>query len=286
MNRVIILLGQRVRSGTNFVGTTLAQHPDVVTLPKDASLGEFNLFRDRDILDCNFKAVSEMSFGMGITAADSAEFLRLYGELWLQFLIDKYKVPEGKTIFLKSYVIHNLDLWRQAFPNSKIALICRDGRDNVISSIKASNDYRQWHSVSTRLKKRFNFYSGRLFINHTKHWKSTAKVFMNYQDDLNVKKFKYELLNNSEAGVRSLLDFYELDHTPQVVTDCLHAPVVGSSFGYDTKKGKPNWTPDTNKSNYTFTRKWVRWGFLKKSVFKLLAGQALQELDYETSKDW
>lgn len=201
MNDIIILLGQRVRSGTNFVGSTLAMHPNVVTLPSHVSLGEFNLFKDRSIIDTTFDAVSRMSFGMGITEDDHDVFLEHYGKLWLNFIINKYKVQEGKTIFVKSYVIENIDLWRRSFPNSKIAIICRDGRDNVISSVRASNDYRNWHSMVLKLKKRINYASGRSFINHSKHWVKTAKTVLDLKENDYLKVFKYEALNNSYKGI-------------------------------------------------------------------------------------
>ena len=89
-------------------------------------------------------------------------------------------------------------LWRAAYPNAKIAIIYRDGRDNVISSVKASNDRRAWHKFNMSLKKRINFYSGRYFINHAKEWKRTAKNVLKIEESFRVSKFKYEDLNNSE----------------------------------------------------------------------------------------
>jgi hypothetical protein len=261
-------------------------HPDVVTLPTNVSLGEFNLFRQRTIIDECFKDISKMSFGMGIDSQDEAKFLRLYGNLWLQFLIEKYCIESGKTIFLKSFVIDNIDLWKQAFPDSKIAVICRDGRDNVISSVKASNDFRSWHSLSTRLKKRFNYYSGRLFINHCRHWVATAKVFYKIEESTHIKKFKYEDLNNSYEHIKELLKYYDLKYDNETVENCLNAPVVGSSFGLVSKKAKPKWKPDYNKSRYVFTQKWLHWSSIKKQVFKIIAGKALIQLGYEKTLDW
>lgn len=287
MNDIIILLGQRVRSGTNFVGSTLAMHPDVITLPSNVSFGEFNLFRDRSILDTCFKNISDTSFGMDINNNDIDLFLKLYGEQWVKFLIKKYDVPTGKTIFIKSYVIDNIDLWKKAFPNSKIAIITRDGRDNVISSIKASNDHRNWHSHLARLKKRTNYYTGRLFINHTKHWVKTAKSVLEIEENINIKKFKYEYLNNSYENIQRILKFYDLETNDDIIEKCLNAPVVGSSFGIDNNEvTKPNWTPESDKSKFKFSGKWKHWGFFKKLIFKIIAGQALIELNYEKSKNW
>jgi hypothetical protein len=287
MNNIIILQGKRVRSGTNFVGSTLSMHPDVITLPSNVSFGEFNLFRDRSIIDTCFKNISETSFGMDINNNDLDLFLELYGEQWLRLLIKKHEVPVGKTIFIKSYVIDNVDLWKKAFPNSKIAIITRDGRDNVISSIKASNDHRNWHSHIVRLKKRVNYYSGRLFLNHTKHWVKTAKSVLDIEEDMYINKFKYEYLNNSYDNIKTLLKFYDLATNDTIVKTCLNAPVVGSSFGIDTNEvTKPNWTPESDKSKFKFSGKWTHWSFFKKAIFKIIAGQALIKLNYEKSTHW
>lgn len=286
MSKMIILLGQRVRSGTNFIGTTLAMHPDVVTVPPGKSLGEFNLFRDA-LIEQTFDQVALSSFGMDIQSEDKSRFLELYGEAWLKLLKEKYAIPNEKTIFVKSYVINNLHLWQKAFPNAKIAVIYRDGRDNVISSVKASNDYRNWHGGVIKLKKRCNYYSGRSFLNHARHWVKTAEVILAMQESNHLKKFKYEALNDSKKGIAQLLDFYELKNTPDIVNNCLKAPVVGSSFGVQTKTlQKPNWIPDPDKSKYRFTNKWKHWNKLKKGVFKKVGGATLQRLGYETSNKW
>ncbi|MFD2542042.1 sulfotransferase [Lacinutrix gracilariae] len=287
MSKVIILLGQRVRSGTNFVGSTMAMHPDVVTLPPNKSLGEFNLFYDNAIIDNVFIKVAQKSFGLEVSVKEQDGFLKLYGASWLQLLIKKYAIKEDQIIFIKSPVIHTINLWEKTFPESQIAVIYRDGRDNVISSVKASNDNRNWHTFSIKLKKRWNYYSGRSFINHTKDWVVTANKVASIANTKQVQKFKYEDLNNSEENIEKLLQHFKLRCNADILNACLQAPVVGSSFGIDTKKmAKPNWTPETDKSKFKFSNKWNHWKFFKKAVFKYLAGKELIVLEYEKDNKW
>lgn len=287
MNRVIILLGQRVRSGTNFVGSTLHQHPDVVTLPPDKSLGEFNLFTNASIVEEVFDKVVKKSFGMNLSRQELSEFLENYGNCWLRVLLNKFKVSNDAVIFLKSPNILYLNLWQQAFPNSQISVICRDGRDNVISSVKASNDKRSWLTFSMKLKRFINYYSGRSFVNHTKAWVSTAHHVLSIPQNEQIKWFKYESLLDSENGIRDMLKHFQLDSSPKIIQECLKAPVVGSSYGVSTsKQSKPNWSPDYDKSKYKFTNKWQHWGFYKKAVFKKIAGKALIDLTYEKTSSW
>jgi len=284
---IIILIGQQVRSGTNFVGATLSLHPDVVCIPPNISQGEFNLFRDSAIKEEIFNPIVSKSFGSGLNKEDFPKFMKEYGALWVNILVEKYNISEGKTIFIKSPSINNIDLWSLAFPDSQIALLCRDGRDSVISTIKAANDKRSWHTVTTALKKRINFYSGRSFLNYTKGWKNSANKFMQVQETPRIKKFRYEDLNNSEKGVEGLLSFYKLNSNPSILKKCINAPVVGSSFGIH-KKGivKPNWKPDADKGKYVFTGKWHKWNFLKKEIFKKRAGNELIALGYEKDNNW
>lgn len=281
------MLGQRVRSGTNFVGSTLFTHPEVVTLPKNASLGEFNLFSDDAIIEKIFNKVAKKSFALGLSNNHLDLFLQQYGLCWLNILVSKFNIPEDKIIFIKSPAIDHIELWKKTFPTSKIGVIYRDGRDNVISSVKASNDERNWHGVMIRLKKRVNYSCGRSFINHSRHWRVTAKKILAIQEDSIVKKFKYEDLNNSEEDITRLLKHYDLAIDKAIIQMCLNAPVVGSSFGIDTKDiSKPNWKPDPNKSKFVFTYKWKKWCLLKKIIFKKIAGVELIELGYEKDKNW
>lgn len=287
MNKVIILLGQRVRSGTNFVGSTLFNHPEVVTLPVTASLGEFNLFVDDAIIEKIFNKVTKKSFALGLSDIHLDFFLQQYGLCWLNILVKKFNIPKDKIIFIKSPIIDHLDLWRKTFPTSKIAIIYRDGRDNVISCVKASNDKRTWHNMELRFKKKINYSTGRSFVNHAKHWGMTARDILDIREDSTVEKFKYEDLNNSAIDIAKLLKHYDLAIDESIIEMCLNAPVVGSSFGIDTKYiSKPNWKPDYDKSKFIFMNKWKKWGFLKKIIFKKIAGKELIELGYENNNNW
>lgn len=287
MNKLIILLGQRVRSGTNFVGSTIAQHPHVVTLPTEQSLGEFNLFYSEDVIKSVYDNVTSSSFGMSFNDNDKTKFLEDYGNLWLNFLRNKYKIEDDKIVFIKSPSVAHISLWKKAFPKSQIAVIYRDGRDNVISSVRASNDKRTWHSVKIKFKKRFNYLTGRSFINHAKQWALTANNISKIQEDNHVKLFKYEDLNGSKSNVSKLLRHYRLEVNDEIVKNCLDAPVVGSSFGISSKKMvKPNWEPHTDKSKFKFSNKWTHWGFFKKKTFKIIAGKHLINLGYENTNAW
>lgn len=284
--KLIILLGQRVRSGTNFIGTTLNQHPDVVCIPPNNSLGEVNLFKDNHIKTHVYNQIKK-SFGLGLKEKDFPKFMEEYGKLWLKLLGEKYELPSEKTIFIKSPRIAQLELWKLAFPDSQIAVLCRDGRDNVISSIKASNDRRRWHTTMKSVKKRTNYYLGRFFLSHAKDWRRTARIYFNIEENSKLKKFRYEDLNDSQEGILELLQFYKLKTDPKIIETCVNAPVVGSSFGIETGgMVKPNWKPNPNKEKFVFTGKWDRWNVLQKLLFKGISGKELIQLGYANDNKW
>lgn len=284
--KLIILIGQRVRVGTNFIGSTLGNHPEVQSVPPNYTHGEFNLFRDRQI-ENTYQTVSKKSFGLKFNNEDEANFYRKYGELWLNFLVRKFNLNPDKSIFIKSPVIENYDLWLKTFPEAKFIFLTRDGRDNVVSSVKASNDRRNWHTFKIKAKKRINFHSGRSFLNHLKDWKKSAELFQTVPEAANIKKIRYDEMLNSFDAFSKIFTFLDINNSEKIIQECLDSPVVGSSFGVENEKvSKSNWSPVQDKSKFKFLNKWSKWGKFKKAVFKFYAGDNLIDLGFEKNKHW
>jgi len=283
--RLVILIGQRVRSGTNFLGSTLSQHPHIQTIPKESSHGEFNLFRS-DSIENFYHEASSKSFGINFNDADRLHFYKRIGELWLELLSKKFDLDENKTLFLKTPIISHYELWLKAFPEAKFIFLCRDGRDNVISSVKASNLRKRSTPYKAKVIKSLNHYSGRAFRAHILDWKATASIFESIEEQKNIKKVKYEDLVDSSENIKRLLQFLEMDSSEEIIKRCINAPVVGSSFGKNTKGKGSNWIPEKDKSNFKFVNKWSKWGAFKRKYFKLLAGKELIKLGYEKDTNW
>lgn len=205
----------------------------------------------------------------------------MYGELVYNQLIEKYDLVPEKKVFIKSPIVENYDLWLKAFPEAKFVFLCRDGRDNVISSVKASMIRKRWFSFKRIAKLYLNYYSGRFFLRHLLGWKKMALKYASVPNKPNLIKVKYEDLVNSGTEIKELLQFLDLDSSESSVNLCLNAPVVGSSFGKNTGvKDKSNWIPESDKSKFTFTQKWKNWNWFKKFVFKAIAGNQLDQLGY------
>ena len=284
--KIIILIGQRVRSGTNFLGSTLSQHPEIQTIPPEKSHGEFNLFKDRAI-ESVLKNISDKSFGIEYNESDVDEFYETFGNLIINQIVQKYDLNSNQALFIKSPFIANYDLWLKAFPEAKFVFLCRDGRDNVISSVKASLIRKRWFSVWRNLKININLLSGRLFITQIKDWKQTALIYDQVATGKNIMKVRYEDLINARNELSQLLDFLELNNSKAIADKCLNAPVVGSSFGKNSKDvTKSNWIPDHDKSKFKFVKKWEKWNVVKKQIFKSIAGKELIRLGYEKNSDW
>lgn len=284
--KLIILIGQRVRSGTNFLGSTLGQHPDIQTIPPGKSHGEFNLFKDRAVSGV-LKNISNKSFGVKYDDQDVDEFYSRFGNLILEQLKDKYDLNSEEAVFIKSPFIANYDLWLKAFPEAKFIFLCRDGRDNAISSVKASLIRKSWFSFIRNTKIALNYRSGRLLISQIKDWRKTANIYDRVPTSENVIKVRYEDLINSEENLSLLLDFLEVRNTKVIVDKCLNAPVVGSSFGKNSDNTtKSNWIPDHDKSKFKFVKKWEKWNWIKKRAFKAIAAEELIKLGYEKNDQW
>jgi len=284
--KLIILIGQRVRSGTNFLGSTLSQHPDIQTIPPGGSHGEFNLFKDRAVTGV-LRNISDKSFGVKFNDHDVNEFYKRFGNLIMEQLKSKYDLNSNQSVFIKSPFIANYDLWLKAFPEAKFIFLCRDGRDNAISSVKASLIRKRWFSLKRITKIELNNRSGRLLISQIKDWKKTAKIYIEAPTSENVIKVRYEDLINSEAKLSLLLDFLEVCNTKEIVESCLNAPVVGSSFGKNSENTtESNWIPDHDKSKFKFVQKWEKWNWIKKMAFKSIANEELIKLGYEKNDQW
>jgi hypothetical protein len=103
---------------------------------------------------------------------------------------------------------------------------------------------------------------------------------------MNIKKVKYEDLVDSSENIKRLLKFLEMNSSEEIIKRCIDAPVVGSSFGKNTKGKGSNWIPEKDKSNFKFVKKWSKWGAFKRLYFKVLAGQKLVNLGYEKNNSW
>jgi hypothetical protein len=283
--KVIILIGQRVRSGTNFLGSTLSLHPEIQTLPQNRSHGEFNLFRSDSIIEFYNEATLK-SFGLKFNEVDKLNFYFEFGQLWLKLLTEKYELDENKVLFIKTPIIKYHQLWLKTFPDAKFIFLTRDGRDNVISSVRASNIRKKNISSKKKMIKSLNHYSGRSFRAHILDWKATAITFDSIKKQKNINKVRYESLVNNFENIQNLLESLELDSSEKTIEKCINAPVVGSSFGLNTKKSASNWIPEKDKSKFVFSNKWEKWNFFKKFIFKALAGRLLVEMDYEKDNNW
>lgn len=134
--RLIFLVGLR-RSGTNWLGSIIESHPDVVGIP-----GETYLFaRGIRRLQAQVRHSAPTSPGIGNIYADADVFrraTRAYCQAILQSAADAVR-PGGDRILERTpdHVFH-LDLIATLFPDAHVVHIVRDGRD-VARSVVAQD---------------------------------------------------------------------------------------------------------------------------------------------------
>ena len=130
------LLGVRVRSGTNYLAKVMSCNPHIQLVPPGKTTDEFPVLRDMDHWEKGFSAFLHQYKGpRGVY--DFKRFLPHFGAAWLRYVIDTFSLRPGH-VFLKDPSVRYLGRFFDMFPDARLIVLVRDGRDNVASSVRAS----------------------------------------------------------------------------------------------------------------------------------------------------
>lgn len=164
--------------------------------------------------------------------------------------------------------IHNLGRIREVFPNARLIVIYRDGRDVVTSDKFFLRDYGH---------QPFDFAEA------VRGWRQDMEAHLAHAERCPVFVCAYErLLEDAAPVVRELFDFLDLPGGPALIGDI----VERSSFRFYT--GREPGKEDRKR----FYRKGIAGDWKNhfsdedKRVFKELAGDMLIRLGYEKDLDW
>lgn len=164
--------------------------------------------------------------------------------------------------------VHNIGRIREVFPNSRLIVIYRDGRDVVTSDKFFLRDYGG---------KPFDFAEA------VQAWCKDMEAHLEHAGRCPVFACSYEkLLEDGAPVVRELFEFLDLPHDPALIEDLLKR----SSFRFYT--GRERGKEDRKR----FYRKGIAGDWKNhfndedKRVFKELAGDMLIRLGYEKDLAW
>ena len=262
----ILVFGVMPRSGTNFVRDLLSEHPDVCADP--GRLYEFPLLHSggaaRSFMDefiAMFPRNSEVLSRWDAWAMLSGAWLR---ELQLE--------AGEKQILLKSPHVHYLNLAPFIFPDAKIVLCLRDGRDVMESSLRT---FSRWSP-------------GRKTFKQLAHeWALGTDAILSFENGranahADIKVVYYEkLVSDANKEINLILPHLGLDPERYPFDKLESMPIRGSSRSNinDTER----WQPQEKDKNFKPIGRWSSWSKARRARFDKIAGQKLQEAGYERS---
>lgn len=301
--RIIQVLGPRVRSGTNFLSNFLNVHPQISVIPSNntrvetpwlSHLSDFekawDSFNENFSKRFFFRLPSELNY---------KNYCSYMSTAFIEYLCHAYDYDkDAKYLLLKNPSFENLNKFFLAFPNGKLILIIRDGRDNIASSMKAYIRLSNNEITFKRIKKYINRWSYREFYLSALYWKKNIHLYFEFKHSKEYDQFrdgllvlKYEdLVKQPELEAKKIFDFLELDLPNKVLDDISNLKVVGSSFyglNRDENADKPNWKEEVPKnSQFQPVGRWKNWSIIKRWIFKKIAGKELILLGYESDNNW
>lgn len=286
----IFVFGITVRSGTNYMGSLMSKVKEVTSVPKTISQGEFPLFRSKvmDHWDSWFQQLNHLSFGVDDIPAEKLE--EKIGRSLLEYYVDRYAI-DTPYIFLKDPNVIGIGRVWDFFPDAKVILLRRNGKDLVSSFAKGSQLMRRSYPRMKKIKARIKNWSGYGFVSACRTYKKAAESFQETLQDPRIQRrigsdvrlLTYEdvFRNPSENLGRILIDF-GVNVSKEEMKEWENAEVVGSSFG--SKNGKvQDWGRSEVNENFNPVGRYEGWNALQRAMYQRICGRIEGSLKMATN---
>ena len=260
----ILVLGVMPRSGTNFIHDLIALHPDVY--PDPGRIWEFPLLHTAGgaaaFMD---EFISHFPRNAEVTGRWDA--LALIAGAWLR----EHQIEAGnKHIMHKSPHVQNPSIAPHIFPDVKIILCLRDGRDVIDSSLK----------TFSRLS-----LSRKTFTQLAKEWQLSAEAILAFDEsgtaahpDIMVVRYE-DAVSNPAATVKRILQHTGLKPENYDFIKMEALPVRGSSRSKASDELR--WEPAEKTTGFNPVNRWVSLSARRKQRFSRIAGQTLESAGYD-----
>lgn len=258
----ILVLGVMPRSGTNAIRDALALHLDVHADP--GRLYEFPLLHAADAAAA-FMDEFHAYFPRNAEVTSRYDALAMLAGAWLRELQTE---AGDKRILLKSPHVQNLSLAPYIFPDARIVLCLRDGRDVVDSSLK---------TFSRRSLSR------KTFAQLAMEWKLSAEAILRATRSeplaqmVTLARFE-DLQEDPDALIGALLSGTGLDAGAYDTEAFKALPVRGSSRSNASKDER--WQPQEKSADFKPVDRWRSWSDKRKARFDRIAGATLEDAGY------
>ncbi len=294
--RFVFLLGMRVRSGTNYVSQIFSVHPQVQVVPRSHTKGEFRLLSTLGEWRTAFEITRARCFGWEKERIRWSDYAAYLGDSWLRYLVSAHDLQPG-VVFLKDPGVAHLSHSYELFPDARMILLTRDGRDNVASCLRASLTIKRAWSRRKRIRRRVSDVTGYALYSHASQWAEAARRVLEFRGSVAAEdhgsqmlQVRYEDIDDRNGTeVRKMFDLAGVDSREDLVEKALNVPIVGSSFygvdGQETAR-RPNWTSTPKSEFFRPVGRWQEWGPYAKKLFKWGAGKELVSLGYASDDRW
>lgn len=183
-------------------------------------------------------------------------------------------LDQDKTLLLRTPDALHINHFLHLFPEGRLVILIRDGRDTVDSFVKSWGGKGSFRKMCKRWAHRMDEID-RLTIQATD---SAVEPFY--------KIVRYDhLVESTESTLRELLEFLQLATDAYDWDELANAPVLGSSTLRGNQKGV-NWNPIQKTRDFAPHGKWKSWSSRDKRIFKRYAGQQLIQWRFEDTNDW
>ncbi|MBS1522335.1 MAG: sulfotransferase [Bacteroidetes bacterium] len=268
----IFILGITPRTGTHYLMSLLCLHPDCLqsAIPEDALIMKSNVLMqyvarnlwqwehigDFPEIDADKLLTEELGKGL-------LNFLRQVGSKTSEAL-NAEPGSGAKYLVTKTPNVNNLKNFFKLFPNERLLILVRDGRD-----LAESNYLTFKHPREETIREWAN--AARSIFRMQEKWSKEGRKFL-------VVKYE-DLYQDTELEMKKILSFLGLEGSKYDFDKALNAPVIGSSVFQ--RNGEVNWQPVTKTEEFNPMSRSAGWSRWQHERFNWLASNELKLFGYE-----
>lgn len=274
---LVYVVSPTQRSGTNFLSHIMGHHPDLEFPKGDQLPNEQCLYTYSGELE-SYIEKTVTTWGKWVEGGDAEidihakELMRHIGRGILQYF--STFITSGKTLLFKTPDAGNVENVLHLFPQAKVVILVRDGRDTMESFAKS------WGGTGA-------------FEKMCERWSQRTETILKFKEQADKAgmsdsyiEVRYDRLNDdTTAEMKKIFTFLNLDNDKYPWEELKDMPVLGSS-AYKNESGKVHWEPIKKTEEFKPNQKWINWSSWKKRTFKRLAGENLIKLGFAENNDW
>lgn len=256
----IFIAGITHRSGTNFLSNLLGLHPDCIQ-PKKLHEDWF-LASSRLLVEYLSRTAEEWNTEWFDVESRVKYLSKSFGDLLVNFSLQDDLGFAGKHVVLKTPSTRGIENLFLLFPNAKLIILARDGKDTCESIVKGflrpyDSTFRLWNRSAKRVNDFWESAPSRKSVFYT----------------------RYERLYHSRCEEMSrILDFCELDSSGYNYAYASNYPIIGSSTKVD-RDDKVHWRPVGWTEDFRPTNRSEHWSEALHVLFNEICGVEARKLD-------